>query len=146
LHQDFPSQPFHSPGLVRTSLTLNDPDWIWWSLPRPNGGVPIFADLCERDAPCDPPSKTRELCAMLSPVNRRKLDAARRAKTTYTSGRKWRPYSTARNTFRRHRWVPENPEWREQSSDGYPRRKRFSPLSSHDCQGVCTLDGSARHL
>jgi DNA (cytosine-5)-methyltransferase 1 len=93
LHQDFPSQPFHSPGLVRTSLTLNDPDWIWWSLPRPNGGVPIFADLCERDAPCDPPSKTRELCAMLSPVNRRKLDAARRAKTFFagTAYRRTRP-------------------------------------------------------
>jgi DNA (cytosine-5)-methyltransferase 1 len=93
LRQLLPSEPFHSTGLVRTSFTVNDPDWIWWSLPRPNKKTPIFADLCERDAPCDPPSKTKELCAMLSPVNRKKLDAAKRAKTFFagTAYRRTRP-------------------------------------------------------
>jgi len=93
LHQLLPSEPLHSTGLVRTSFAVNDPGWIWWSLPRPNGKTPIFADLCERDAPCDPPSKTKELCAMLSPLNRKKLDTARRARTFFagTAYRRTRP-------------------------------------------------------
>jgi DNA (cytosine-5)-methyltransferase 1 len=93
LRQTFPSEPFHSAGLVRTSFTINDPDWIWWSLPVPSSGKRVFADLCDRDAPCDPPSKTKELCAMLSPLNRKKLDAARRAKTFFagTAYRRTRP-------------------------------------------------------
>jgi DNA (cytosine-5)-methyltransferase 1 len=93
LRQPFPSEPFHSSGLVRTSFTINDPDWIWWSLPRTRAETPIFADLCERDAPCDSPSKTKQLCAMLSPLNKRKLDTARRAKTFFagTAYRRTRP-------------------------------------------------------
>jgi DNA (cytosine-5)-methyltransferase 1 len=93
LSQQYPSHPFHSTGLIRTSYTVNDPNWIWWSLSRPKRKPPIFAELCERDAPCDPPSKTRELCAMLSPLNRKKLDAAKRAKTFFagTAYRRTRP-------------------------------------------------------
>jgi DNA (cytosine-5)-methyltransferase 1 len=83
LSQRLPSGPFHPEGLVRASFVVNDPDWVWWSLPLPNGTPPAFADLCERDAPIDPPSKTKELCAMLSPLNRKKLNAAKRAKTFF---------------------------------------------------------------
>jgi DNA (cytosine-5)-methyltransferase 1 len=83
LSQQFPSGPFHTAGLVRTSFAVNDPEWVWWSLPIRQGNKPTFEDLCERDAPCDPPSKTRDICAMLSPVNRKKLNAARRAKTFF---------------------------------------------------------------
>jgi DNA (cytosine-5)-methyltransferase 1 len=93
LSQQYPSEPFHPTGLVRTSFTINDPEWIWWSLPIPQGKTPAFSDFCERDAPCDPPSKTRELCAMLSALNRKKLDAARRAKSSFagTAYRRTRP-------------------------------------------------------
>jgi DNA (cytosine-5)-methyltransferase 1 len=93
LIQKFPSLPFHSSGLVRTSVTVNDPDWLWWTLPFPIRETPIFADLCERDALCDPRSKTRELCAMLSPLNQKKLEAAKRAKTFFagTAYRRTRP-------------------------------------------------------
>ncbi|MHB1599701.1 MAG: DNA cytosine methyltransferase [Acidimicrobiales bacterium] len=93
LSQQYPSEPFHPTGLVRTSFTINDPEWIWWSLPIPHGKTPAFSDFCERDAHCDPPSKTRELCAMLSTLNRKKLDAARRAKSSFagTAYRRTRP-------------------------------------------------------
>ncbi len=89
LIQKLPSGPFHPKNLVRTSFVVDDPDWIWWSLPFPKDSRPAFGDLCERDTPCDPPSKTRELCAMLSPINKRKLDAAKEAKT-YFAGTAYR--------------------------------------------------------
>ncbi len=94
LTQQFPSVPFHPAGLVRTAFTVKDHNWIWWSLPGPNRKRRSeFGDLCERDVPCDSPAKTRELCAMLSPVNRRKLEAAKRAKTFFagTGYRRTRP-------------------------------------------------------
>jgi DNA (cytosine-5)-methyltransferase 1 len=79
LCQPFPAEPFHSTGLVRAAFVVNDPEWVWWSLPVPSGKTPSFADLCERDAPCDPVSTTKEICAMLAPLHRRKLQAAVRA-------------------------------------------------------------------
>jgi DNA (cytosine-5)-methyltransferase 1 len=93
LLQQFPSGPFHPAGLVRTSFAVNDQEWVWWSLPVPPGNTAVFGDLCERDAPCDPPSKTREICAMLSPLNRRKLDAARSARSFFagTAYKRTRP-------------------------------------------------------
>ena len=93
LCQQFPSEPFHTSGLVRTSFVVNDPEWVWWSLPIPQRKTPIFSDLCEQNAPCDPPSKTRQLCAMLSPLNRKKLDVARKAKMSFagTAYRRTRP-------------------------------------------------------
>jgi DNA (cytosine-5)-methyltransferase 1 len=93
LIQQFPSAPFHPSNLVRTSFVVDDPEWIWWSLPFAKTTRPAFSDLCERDAPCDSQAKTRELCAMLSPVNKRKLDAAKRAKTFFagTAYRRTRP-------------------------------------------------------
>ncbi len=74
-----PSKPFHTEGLIRTAQTLNDPDWLWWSLPQFTGRIRSFAEVCEREAPCDPASKTRELRAMLSPLNMRELEAAIRS-------------------------------------------------------------------
>jgi DNA (cytosine-5)-methyltransferase 1 len=80
LSQAFPSLPFHPESLVRTAAGVIESGWVWWSLPIPHGEVPHFADICERDAPCDHPSKTKQLCTMLSPVNQKKLDAAKRAR------------------------------------------------------------------
>jgi DNA (cytosine-5)-methyltransferase 1 len=93
LCQQLPSGPFHPAGLVRTAFALDDPEWVWWSLPFPQGNPATFGDLCEGDAPCDPVSKTREICAMLSPLNRKKLNAARRAKTFFagTAYKRTRP-------------------------------------------------------
>ncbi len=102
LHGAVPSPPFHPYGLIRAGHTINDPEWVWWSLPPFCGEVAAFADICERDAPCDPISKTRELCAMLSPVNRRKLDEAKRAGTFFagTGYRRTRPDENGRGSQR----------------------------------------------
>jgi DNA (cytosine-5)-methyltransferase 1 len=93
LVQHFPSGPFHTPALVKAVSGLNDLDLVWWSLPTPRGKKRSFGELCEQDALCDPPDKTRELCRMLSPINRRKLDAAQRMKAFFagTAYRRTRP-------------------------------------------------------
>jgi DNA (cytosine-5)-methyltransferase 1 len=93
LCQQIPSGPFHPKGLVRTAEYVDDPEWIWWSLPLPQGKTALFSDLCDREAPCDSFAKTRAMCDLLSPVNRRKLDTARWAKTFFagTGYRRTRP-------------------------------------------------------
>ncbi len=73
LSQPAPSAPFHPDGLIRSAETLADSTWLWWALPSPVDHPPAFAEICERDAPCDAPEKTRALEQLLSPVNRRKL-------------------------------------------------------------------------
>ncbi|MFY9620942.1 MAG: DNA cytosine methyltransferase [Pyrinomonadaceae bacterium] len=102
LLQGGPSEPFHPTGLVRTSSILKDPDWLWWSLPQPTGKISTFSDLCERDAPCDPISTTREICAMLSPVNKRKLRAVTAARGFFagTAYKRTRPDKNGKNVQR----------------------------------------------
>lgn len=94
LADPFPSEPFHPKGLVRIAELVDDPEWVWWSLPLPQGRTPLFGDLCDRDTECDPPSKTRQLCTLLSPLNKRKLDNARlaRAFLAGTGYRRTRPH------------------------------------------------------
>jgi len=72
-----PTSVFH-PRAVRTAWQAveRDPDWVWWRLPCPPARRIEFQDLCDLDAPCDPPEKTERLLSLLSPANRRKLDAA----------------------------------------------------------------------
>lgn len=96
LIQRIPAEPFHPSGLIRSASVMRDNQWIWWSLPVPSGRTALFSDLCERDAPCDPASKTRDLRAMLSPLNKAKLDKAIRSKTFLagTGYRRTRPTET----------------------------------------------------
>lgn len=93
LCQQHPSGPFHTQGLTRAAFRVDDPAWIWWSLPVPKGQVPKFADLCERDSVCSESSATDELLTMLSPLNRKKLNAAIRMKRFFagTAYRRTRP-------------------------------------------------------
>ena len=102
LTQQAPSEPFHPKSLIRSAFQIGDPEWAWWSLPLPKEVRPAFADLCERDAPFDPPSKTKALCSMLSPVNKKKLDAAIRANTFLagTGYRRTRPDANGRKVQR----------------------------------------------
>ncbi len=97
-----PSEPFHPRNLTRTSFFIDDPDWVWWSLPLPNNSKQEFSSICERHAPCDPTWKTQELCEMLSTVNRRKLDIAIRAHTFLagTGYRRTRPTDAGGKTQR----------------------------------------------
>lgn len=72
-------RPFHPESLVRAAKAVNDPDWVWWSLPVPEEPPKKFAQLWDKDAPFDSEQKTLELLAMLSPLNKRKLDKAIRS-------------------------------------------------------------------
>jgi len=81
------ASPLWHTRALRTALD-NTPakvreNWIWWSLPEPPRRNTSFADLVE-DNPSDvkwhTPAETRRLLAMMSDVNRAKLDAAKRAK------------------------------------------------------------------
>lgn len=58
-------------------------NWLWWSLPSPAKRNKSFADVIEDD-PADvewhTPTQTRQLLAMMSDVNRAKLEAAKSAK------------------------------------------------------------------
>lgn len=74
-----PSPVFHPDSIVRVAQTLDE--WVWWSLPTPSGKRPTLSDICERDAACDSPERTRELRAMLSPLNKAKLTAAIESKS-----------------------------------------------------------------
>ncbi len=102
LCQTLPTEPFHPAGLVRTSFLVNDPEWVWWSLPVPSGKTPSFGDICERDAPCDPPSSTRVICAMLAPLHKRKLRAATAAGGFFagTAYKRTRPDKEGKKTQR----------------------------------------------
>jgi DNA (cytosine-5)-methyltransferase 1 len=86
LTQEAPSPLWHSRGL-RTAHE-NTPlrgrrNWVWWSLPDPAARNESFAELIEDD-PVDvewhTPAKTRALLAMMSDVNRAKVDAAKKSK------------------------------------------------------------------
>lgn len=102
LVQEAPSEPFHSSGLVRTASILEDPDWIWWSLPQPSGKVAAFSDLCDREAACDPISATSEILGMLSAVNKKKLRAVTAARGFFagTAYKRTRPDKKGKNVQR----------------------------------------------
>ncbi len=102
LTQAAPSEGFHPAGLVRTAALIDDAQWVWWSLPSPSGRTSLFGDLCERDAPCDVPAKTRQLRAMLSKWNKAKLDKAIQSNTFLagTGYRRMRPDETGQTVQR----------------------------------------------
>src|SRR5271168_3757535 len=86
LTQSEASPLWHSRGL-RTALD-NAPakvrkNWVWWSLPEPARRNTTFADLIE-DNPVGveshKPAETCRLLAMMSDVNKAKLEAAKGAK------------------------------------------------------------------
>jgi DNA (cytosine-5)-methyltransferase 1 len=79
LGQETPGKPFHSDAVLKATQEIDKCGWIWWSLPVPSGHTLEFSDICDRDAPCDPVSKTRHWCTMLSARNAEKLEEAIRA-------------------------------------------------------------------
>jgi DNA (cytosine-5)-methyltransferase 1 len=86
LTQSMATPRWHTRGL-RTALDSVSAkvrkNWIWWSLPEPASRNTTFADLIE-DNPSGvewhTPAETRRLLAMMSDVNRAKLDVAKDAK------------------------------------------------------------------
>lgn len=87
-----PVEPFHTralckavaalPGRIRGSM-------LWWNVPTPPRRNKTFADIIEND----PTSvawhsieETRQILAMMSPVNRAKVEAAKRAERRMVGG------------------------------------------------------------
>ena len=83
LTQSEPTEPFHTRALRRAVDGLPETvlsDLLWWRLPEPAPRQKIFADLIE-EAPDSvdwhDPDQTRARLAMMSPVNREKVEAAK---------------------------------------------------------------------
>ena len=80
-----PLEPFHTRGLRRAverlPQSLHD-DLLWWSLPPPGRRVRTLADEIEQrptDVAWRSAADTGELLAMMSPLHRAKVDAAKRS-------------------------------------------------------------------
>lgn len=87
LVQSEPSSIWHTRAL-RTAFdgipAKAQRNWVWWSLPTPSPRKNPFSDLIEEtpvDVAWHTPEETRTLLAMMSDVNRAKVDAAKRKKT-----------------------------------------------------------------
>ena len=58
--------------------------WIWWNLPAPSKRATVFADLIESHptkTPWHTKEETERLLKMMTPLHRKKVDAAMHAKT-----------------------------------------------------------------
>lgn len=80
-----PVGEWHPPALVEAhdKLSKHSQDaWVWWNLPAPPDRTSIFADLLEDDpggVVWHTAAETERLLLMMSPVNRAKVEAAKRA-------------------------------------------------------------------
>ena len=79
-----PSQPWHTASLQRAHMTLSPElkaNWLWWRLPVPEARKEVFAELIEESPDSvawHSPAETAQLLAMMSPVNLRKVEAAKK--------------------------------------------------------------------
>jgi DNA (cytosine-5)-methyltransferase 1 len=76
-----PGLPFHTPAVVRAAKAVDDPDWVWWSLPKPPNTRPSLSDVYDEAAPCDTAVRTSMLLRLLSARDRQKLREARTARS-----------------------------------------------------------------
>ena len=78
-------EPFHSRALRRAVAALPDSVkdlLVWWNVPTPERRVGTFADLIEEEPDSvswHSPTETKRLLEMMSPVNKAKVEAAKRA-------------------------------------------------------------------
>ncbi len=76
---------WHPGGLQRAFMALAGnlkAGWIWWNVPAPAARTSIFADLveeCPTGVAWHSPQETEALLAMMSAVNRRKVQQAKEA-------------------------------------------------------------------
>lgn len=87
-----PSQVWHTRGLVAAyeSVPANmKMNWVWWSLPQVAKRNASFVDLIEEnpsDVEWHSVTETKALLAMMSPVNAKKVEAAKLSKTRMVGG------------------------------------------------------------
>ena len=80
-----PVGPFHTRALTRAVATLPEAvreHLVWWNVPTPERRADTFADLIEEQPDSvdwHNQAETQRLLEMMSPVNRAKVEAARRA-------------------------------------------------------------------
>jgi DNA (cytosine-5)-methyltransferase 1 len=79
-----PSAPWHPASLIRAHDGLSGAlkeGWVWWRLPLPPRREARLRDLIEEQpvgVEWHDPEETRQLLRMMSPVNRRKVEQAKR--------------------------------------------------------------------
>lgn len=78
-----PQEPWHTKALVAAQAAL-PPDvqghWVWWNLPLPKARATVFADLVEvgsNELSWHSAEETAKLLSMMSPANRKKVEAAK---------------------------------------------------------------------
>jgi DNA (cytosine-5)-methyltransferase 1 len=87
-----PSEIWHTRGLQTAYAGMPakmKKNWLWWSLPDVAKRNSSFADLIEEnpsDVEWHTQEETRQLLAMMSPVNKKKVEAAKLAKTRMVGG------------------------------------------------------------
>ena len=64
---------FHPDPVLRAATAVRDAEWVWWSMPEPKRNPVTFADLCQREVPCDDDAQTAAWQAILSNGSREKL-------------------------------------------------------------------------
>ncbi len=80
-----PLAPFHTAGLRRAAEQVRGKarhQWVWWNIPVPARRNSTFADLIENkpeSVAWHTQAETAALLRMMSPVNRAKVEAAKRA-------------------------------------------------------------------
>ena len=77
-----PEPPFHPTTLQRAAFRLPDglrAELLWWRLPPPPPRTRVLADEIDIDGDWDDPTKTVRLLALMSGVNRAKVQAAMQA-------------------------------------------------------------------
>lgn len=87
-----PGEIWHTRGLVAAYAGVPatmKANWVWWSLPEVGKRNANFADLIEDD-PADvdwhTQEETRQLLSMMSPINRKKVEAAKLSKSRMVGG------------------------------------------------------------
>jgi DNA (cytosine-5)-methyltransferase 1 len=99
LKAEGPTAPWHTSALVRAHAKLSaetQEDWVWWNLPHPPTRTVKFSDLVEADpenASWYSAEETERLFALMSPLNRDKLEEAKRQGRRIVGGvyRRMRP-------------------------------------------------------
>ncbi|MES1200789.1 MAG: DNA (cytosine-5-)-methyltransferase [Pseudomonadota bacterium] len=77
-----PAAPFHSPALRAVVANLPERQrkrWIWWRLDAPPTRNTRLADLLEDNLPLDDAEKTARLIALMSPLQRTRLEAIQKS-------------------------------------------------------------------
>jgi DNA (cytosine-5)-methyltransferase 1 len=80
-----PIEPFHTRGLQAAYDRVNDAakaKWLWWNMPTPPHRNTVFADLVEEkpdSVQWHTAGETAKLLGQMSPINKAKLDAAKRS-------------------------------------------------------------------